>query len=70
MKPFKSFQGEIVAIGLQLEDLPPSVCPCVVIRLDGKPGRHVLISGLTQDECRAISEGFMEQVTVSIGRPE
>lgn len=68
MKPIQSLQGEIIAIGdLQTEDLPPLNTPRVVIRLEGQSGRHILISGLTQDECRALASAFMEQVTVSIG---
>jgi hypothetical protein len=68
-EPLLSLTGEIDAVGnLQPEDIPALDTPRVLILLDGQPMRHVLIAGLTQEECRAVASVFMEQVRLTVGR--
>lgn len=68
-EPLLNLTGEIDAVGnLQPEDMPALDSPRVLILLDGQPMRHVLIAGLTQEECRAVASVFMEQVRLTVGR--
>ena len=61
-----NLSGEIVSIG----DLPEQDAPRIVgvphIMIRRSDGSAVLISGLTQDECRACASAFMDSVSVSI----
>lgn len=68
MSPLLTLTGEVSAVGdLQPEDIPSLNTPRVLLRLDGKLDRYILITGLTMAECRSVATAFMEQVTVSIG---
>ena len=66
MSTLLNLTGQIVSIGdLPAEEAPHIVgLPHIMVGLDD--GRIILISGLTQDECRACVPGFMEAVSIGV----
>lgn len=69
MSTLLALTGQIVSIGdLPADDAPHIVgLPHIMVRLDD--GRDILISGLTQDECRACVPGLWEAVSIGVNAP-